>query len=291
VRVVAATGALGGAEVIVRAVRVGDVELVVAEAGTGGRPLLLVHGFGGAKEDFVELLPAFADRGWHAVAPDLRGHGDSDQPDDEAAYGWDIFVADVVGLAAALGWDHPWVLLGHSMGGMVAQELVLAHPDLVGALILMDTTHGPLEWLDADMLTMAAGVIRELGTAGYVELTNRLRDTDPLTTPAFLRLLAERPGYAEFCDRKALATAAAVRLAMMPRFIDQPDRLERLAGLDLPTLVVAGEQDVGFLEHCQRLAGTIPGAELVVIPDAGHSPQFENPDAWWAAVTGFLDRL
>ena len=103
----------------VRRVLAGALTLEVAEAGAGGRPLLLVHGFCGAKEDFAEAVPALAQRGWHVVAPDLRGHGESDAPPRPHAYGLEIFAADVVALADALGWPR-FSLLGHSMGGMVA---------------------------------------------------------------------------------------------------------------------------------------------------------------------------
>ena len=58
----------------------------------------------------------------------------------------------------------------------------------------------------------------------------------------------------------------------------------------MPTLVVVGEQDTPFLAVSQAMADAIPGAELVVLPDAGHSPQFEAPEEWWDAVSGFLER-
>ena len=274
-----------------RRLRVGDVALSVAEAtpaSGSGRPLMLVHGYGGAKEDFTEWLDPLAERGWHAVAPDLRGHGESDKPDDEAAYGFDVFAADVVGLAAALGWEQ-FALLGHSMGGMIAQLVVLERPALVDALILMDTTHGPVDWLDPDLLTLAATVLRERGVAAYVELADAMADDDPLASAAHLRLLRERAGYREFCRRKGLAAAAAMRLAMMPALTSQADRLERLVRLRIPTLVVVGEQDYDFVAPSERMAKTVPGARLAIVPDAGHSPQFEQPDAWWDAITSFLD--
>ena len=266
------------------------IELAVADAGRGGRPLLLVHGFGGAKEDFTDHLDAFASLGWHAVAPDLRGHGSSEWPKGENAYSLRLFADDLVALAGSLGWSS-FVLLGHSMGGMVAQELVLSHPALVDALVLMDTVHGAMDWLDPDLVAMAVAVIRDEGVDAYVDLTNELRDEDPLVTPAFRRLLEERPGYAEFVDRKARATAADMRAAMMPAFVDQPDRLAALAGVSVPTLCVAGEQDTGFVDHTRAMAAAIPGARLAIVPDAGHSPQFENPTAWWVAVSGFLAEL
>jgi pimeloyl-ACP methyl ester carboxylesterase len=265
-------------------------DLRVAERGRGGRPLLLVHGFGGAKEDFTEHLDALAALGWHAVAPDLRGHGESEWPEGEDAYSLASFAGDLVELAAALGWTT-FALLGHSMGGMVAQDLVLTNPSLVEALVLMDTAHGPMEWLDRDLLEMGVAVIRNEGVDAYVDLTNELRDSDPLVTPAFRRLLNERAGYAEFCDRKARATSADMRAAMMPAFVDQPDRLPHLRSLDVPVLCIVGEQDEGFIDHTLAMADAIPGARLVVIPDAGHSPQFENPDAWFAALRQFLASL
>src|SRR5215471_13597475 len=95
-----------------RAVAVGDVELSIAEAGSGQRPLLLVHGFTGAKEDFTPWLGMLADAGWHAVAPDLRGHGASSKPTAESAYTFELMADDVLALADALDWDT-LVLLGH----------------------------------------------------------------------------------------------------------------------------------------------------------------------------------
>ena len=72
---------------------------------------------------------------------------------------------------------------------------------------------------------------------------------------------------------------------------DQADRLEALAGLDLPVLVVVGVEDGPFVDPSARMAATIPGATFEVIPAAGHSPQFENTDAWWAVLTRFLKEL
>ena len=70
---------------LTRRLSVHGVDLAVAESGGGGRPLLLVHGFGGAKEDFTDWLDPLAQQGWHAVAHDQRGHGASGDPGTEEA--------------------------------------------------------------------------------------------------------------------------------------------------------------------------------------------------------------
>jgi pimeloyl-ACP methyl ester carboxylesterase len=264
------------------------VELEVAEAGAGGRPLLLVHGFTGAKEDFTDWLELLATLGWHAVAPDNRGHGASDQPGDEAAYSFELFAADVLALADALSWDR-FVLLGHSMGGMIAQHVVLDAPERVGALVLMDTGHGPVEGLDPEQVALGQQVVREGGLELLVELQ---RERDPvLDSPANQRLVQTRPGYAEWGERKTVACSAAMWLAMAARLSEGSDWLEQLGAVSVPTLVIVGEQDGPFVAASERMAKSITGARLVVIPDAGHSPQFENPEAWWPALAGFLEEV
>jgi 3-oxoadipate enol-lactonase len=273
-----------------RRVQVGAIGLEVVEAGAGGRPLLLVHGFTGAKEDFAHALDDLAALGWHGVAPDLRGHGGSDQPADEGAYGFDSMAADLAGLMDALGWERA-VVVGHSMGGMVVQELALAWPERVEALVFMGTSPGAPEGYDLDLVPIAVQVAREQGMAALNVLMRELADADPLASPAFKRLCAERPGYQEYCDKKFLACSPAMFASMATKFFSHPDRLPRLATVSVPTLVIAGHLDRAFLEPCRRLAAAIPGARLVEIPDAGHSPQFETPDVWWAELTAFLDEV
>ena len=271
-----------------RRLTAGPVELAVAEAGDGGRPLLLVHGFGGAKEDFTEFLDDLAGLGWHAVAPDLRGHGASDKPAGEEHYDFPIFVDDLVALLDGLGWGRA-VVLGHSMGGMVLQHLVIDHPHRVGGLVLMDTSHAAPDGIDPDLVAMAVQILRDDGLETFLEVSKATQD--PLASPAYQRLLRERPGYEEFCDRKARDASVDMRIAMFPRFVSQPDRLDGLRAVAVPTLVIVGEQDDPFLAHADRMAKAIPGARLVRIADAGHSPQFEGRDDWWAALTGFLSEV
>jgi 3-oxoadipate enol-lactonase len=269
---------------------VGDLELSVAEAGAGQRPLLLLHGFTGAKEDFTDWLDRLADLGWHAVAPDHRGHGASSKPTSEEAYSLEILADDVGRLTDALDWPR-FALLGHSMGGMVAQVVAVRRPERLDALVLMDTGYGPVEGLDPQLVDAAVSVVR---TQGIDALATLLEEVDgPLESPAHQRLVSGRPGFAEFEDRKFRATSPALYAAMAPVFVAQADRLDGLAALppSLPTLVLVGDQDQPFVGASERMAAVIPGASLAVVPDAGHSPQFESPDAWWDALTSFLARV
>lgn len=272
----------------VRTVPVGPIDLAVAEAGRGGRPLLLVHGFTGWKEDFEDHLDAFAAEGWWVVAPDLRGHGASGAPTDEAHYALDAYVDDLVALVDHLGWSR-FAVLGHSMGGMIVGELVLAHPERVAQLVLMDTNHGPVEGLDADVVALAVDVLRTQGLEALLELAEQLPKPPP--APSEQRLRDTRPGHVEWSDRKVRCCSPAMYAAMAQILPTRVDRLDDLAAsVAVPTLVVVGAEDASFLPSSQRLAEAIGGAELVVVPDAAHSPQLEHPEAWFAAVAGFLAR-
>jgi pimeloyl-ACP methyl ester carboxylesterase len=273
-----------------RRVDAGGLSFAISEAGSGDRHLLLVHGFTGAKEDFGEVLDRLADAGWHAVAPDLRGHGSSDQPADEGAYDLERFADDVWALAEALGWDH-FVLLGLSLGGMIAQIAALRDPGRLDGLVLMDTTHGPLEGIDAGDLELGVSIVREHGMAALEELQSTRED--PLASAASLRLRAERPGWAEYERRKFLSSSAAMWVAVVSQMVSQVDRLDRLTTLppSLPVLVIVGEQDRPFLGPSERMAKAVPGARLAVVADAGHAPHFENTDAWWDALTAFLKEV
>jgi pimeloyl-ACP methyl ester carboxylesterase len=273
-----------------RKVDAGGMTFEIAEAGVANsRRVLLVHGFTGAKDDFVDAADRLADAGWHAVAPDLRGHGNSSQPPSEDEYDLELFADDLWALVDALGWRDGFVLLGHSMGGMIAQVAALRDPSRLRGLVLMDTAHGPLEGIDAGQLDLGVAVVREHGMEVLADL--QAEHAAPLETPAAARLRAERPGWEEFERRKFLSSSAAMWAAMAPKMLHQADRLDALATLPVPVLVIVGEQDEPFLSHSERMAKAIPTARLVVIPDAGHSPQFENTEAWWDALTSFLQEV
>ena len=268
-----------------RSIDVGDVTLAVLEGGVGGHPLLLVHGFTGLKEDFADEIEPLAALGYHVVAPDLRGHGESSKPTDEAAYSYPIFVADLWALATALGWDR-FDLLGHSMGGMVAQLMVLEDLDRISRLVLMDTHHSFVSTLTPELVEVGVDLARTQGLDVIVELLKMFEDVDDGSP--YQRLCRERAGYREWSESKTRTTSPAMYAAILPTFINGVDRLEQLREIDCPTLVMVGEHDEAFVGGSKRMAEVIPNAQLAVLADGGHCPQFEATGEWRAALYGFL---
>jgi pimeloyl-ACP methyl ester carboxylesterase len=251
-----------------------NVELAYWEHGAGdGPPLLLVHGFTGSSLDWVDVVAELA-RDRRVVTFDHRGHGESTKFGDEADYSFELLTDDLTALVDALELA-PFDFLGHSMGGMVAMRYVLRDPTPVRSLILMDTAARPhsatMDWLQ--------GGIEIARTQGMTALSEIIAPFVPEGVTRD-RLLAK---YAQM-DAAAFA-------ALGEELFGFDDVLSRLATLSMPVTVIVGENDVGLRPAADDLTATIPGAVLNVIPDAAHSPQDENAEAWLAAVHGHLARL
>jgi pimeloyl-ACP methyl ester carboxylesterase len=251
-----------------------------------GPGLLLVHGFGGAKEDFADHMDALA-TAHRVVAFDHRGHGASDAPDDPAAYSLDRMAADTLAVAEATGL-RDLRLLGHSMGGMVTRRVALSHAAHIAALVFMDTSPGPPPGLDPEVVAFGVAAVQQ---HGMTELKRLQDELDPLGSPSYRRVMAERPGFADYAARKWASLSPVMWSVMATEVVSQPDQLAALAALRCPTLVMVGDEDQVFAEPSRAIAATVPGAQLAVIPTAGHSPQFENPEAWLATLLDFLGSL
>jgi pimeloyl-ACP methyl ester carboxylesterase len=275
--------------VTTRRVEVADgVELAVSEAGVGGRPLMLVHGFTGSRDDWSPVIGPLVDAGRHTIAADNRGHGDSGRPGDEASYTFAQLADDCFAVADAIGWDR-FTLLGHSLGGAVVQLMVTSRPERIDAVVLMDTSHRGLA-IPTDLLAGSLAIVRAGGTAALFEAMHS-KDTsgNPLPDqPAYDEACARLPGYRELGARNLLRTAAPAYAALISEIAARGDHLDELAAITCPTLVIVGEQDQPFLGTCRAIADAIPAATLEVIAGSAHSPQFENTDAWLAAVLPFL---
>jgi len=262
------------------------VELAVDVTGEGPG-LLLVHGLGGWKEDFADHVDTLA-RDHTVVTFDHRGHGASDNPADPAAYSFARLVDDTLAVADATGLEH-FRLLGHSMGGMVARKIALREPERVDALVMMDTSAGPVPGFDPALMDIACDVALNQGKATLKEL---LDWGGALDTPAYQKVLADRSGFKEHEAQKWAGVSEIMWGTLAHEMAHQRDDLPALAAtLRAPLLVLVGEQDEHFVRASKLIVDAIPHAQLVVIPDAGHSPQTENPAAWIAALTGFLSSL
>ena len=230
------------------------VGLAVEVAGDGPG-LLLVHGFGGAKEDFADHVPTLA-RDHTVVIFDHRGHGASDKPTDPAAYSLDRLVADTLAVADATGLDH-FRLLGHSMGGMVARKIAIHEPSRVDALVMMDTSAGPIPGFDPELVDIGVevaltqgkqaleGAARLGGAAGDARV-QAARCASVPATPSSRR--ASGPTCRRSCGARSLRELAY-----------QTDDLPAMAAsLRAPLLVIVGAQDKPFVIASHAMAEAIP---------------------------------
>jgi len=238
-------------------------------AGEGDQPpLLLSHGFSASAAMWRPNVAALAAHR-KVITWDLRGHGRSDSPDDPAQYRHAACVADMAALLDAAGTERA-VVGGLSLGGFLSLAFALDRPEQVEALVLCDTGPGfrsdqaRQRWND-----------RALATAARLE-----RDG--------LAALGGAPGSPDYGHRSARGLALASR-GMLAQ---QDGRvIEGLASVNVPALVLVGERDEPFLAAAGYIAAKIPGAVQVVIPDAGHVSNVDQPDQFNQSVLAFLGRL
>ena len=271
-------------------VAINGVELTYEDSGRGERPFVLVHGFTGFRDDFREQLPALIGLG-RTIIYDPRGHGDSAHAGDATGYSFDQVVDDLRDLLGALGVAR-CDLLGHSMGGMIALRFVLAYPQHVASLVLMDTAARAPDRMPRAPLAAAGAIARSQGMASLAALLRGRAADDPSRPDAERRLERELgEAFWERRRRRLVAMDPEAFAVLALELVDQPALTDRLHEIACPTLVMVGEQDAGFLAPADELARGIRGATKVVIPAAAHSPQLENPPAWIAAIRQHLERV
>ena len=255
-------------------------DITYLEAGPpGAPPVVFLHGIGGAARGFLPQLDHFG-RAWRAVAWDMPGHGGSSPLEIVTI---DTLTAALAGFLAQAGLDRP-VLVGHSLGGMVAQRLLALQPHAARALALAQTS-------------AAFGSRDPAWGEGFVAA--RLGPLDAGHTMAALAegLVADVAGdapdpagmdLARWCYAHTPDSTYRDTVRALPGF-DMRDALSRIA---VPTLVLAGSQDRNAPPAgMQRMAARIPGATYVELPGAGHLAHLEQPAAFNAAVQRFLDGL
>lgn len=242
-------------------------------------PLVFLHGVGGGHHAWERQLPHFARLGYPAHAWDQPGYGESATVEP---YDFEQVSAALRRLIEALG-GEPVVLVGHSMGGMVAQEAYARFPELVKALVLCFTSPA---FAGAD-----TAFAREFIAA-------RLAPLDAGQTMAAIaaRLMPTMRGSKS--DPAGLALAERIMAAVPPdtyrkavRMLTTFDRRRELAAIRVPTLLIAGTDDrTAPPEVMRKMAQKIPGAEYVLLEGCGHLGPMDQPEAVNAALEDFLRR-
>lgn len=267
-----------------------SVDLEYSDRGTSPVPLVLLHGFLGGLGEWTRIHDDLA-RERRVIAYAHRGYGASTHLGTPEAYSFGRLVDDLAELADELGLGA-FDLLGHSMGGSVALRYVLAHPDRVRSLVLMSTASRSMSALPPKSITMTARLARRIGMARVFRML-----VEPAiakaSSPVRDRLRAERgdAGLEEFRERfSAVDPEAFASLGL--ELSGQESVRDRLGEITCPTTVIVGQDEMEDLVlGCRELADGIPGAAHVVVPDAEHNPQDENPAACLQALRGHFARL
>jgi pimeloyl-ACP methyl ester carboxylesterase len=248
-----------------------------------GSPLVLIHGFACGLRMWDPQVAALAPR--HRVLTyDARGHGWSEAPEASTAYSQALSVEDLRGLLLHLGIARA-AIGGLSMGGGIALNFALAHPEVVSALVVADTGAGsddPEAW--AAQALALADVLDRGGIEAFADAA--------MANPLFARYAAQGPEAARFI-RSCLMTHRARGLAHTAREVlaKRPTlySLEpALRALRVPTLLIVGELDDPCVAVHRFLGDTIPGAQHVVLPGVGHLTNLEAADAFNTALRTFL---
>ena len=255
-----------------------------------GPTFLFVHGFAMTSRVWTKQFRDLPAAGMRAIAFDHRGHGASTATMDETSV--DNLADDVRVVVEGLDLRDA-VVVGHSMGGGVALGFVLAHPERVRSLILMDTLSGKFEIPDDanKLLEVAGKIAREHGMETLYRLTRAASESNAKTPPAVKRCI-ETMGpelYWARAHQKHLAMDPVAFTARGAALVKTTGVTDRLCEIACPTTVIVGAEDEPFLAPSELMAERIAGARKVVIENAAHCPQVEAPDAWRAAVDAHLD--
>lgn len=269
----------GGVDVVGIPARVGTLTALHAPAATdqampGRPPVLILPGFTGSKEDFRDFVPLLAAAGWDTWVYSQRGQADSAAPAGLGNYRPEDFAADAVEVACLISPDGPVHLVGHSLGGVIAQQAAIARPDRWASVTLLCS--GPHGWPgrhDDTYDIVTAHGSEEVWRQNNPEL-GALPDSELSTDDVFWR-----QRFRATSDDNLRAGARLLR--------DHRDRTGELLATGVAFHVAHGEFDTAWPIDWQReMAGRL-GAQYSVLAGGQHSPQFEAPEETLAALTGF----
>ena len=263
---------------------VGGVKLYYEETGAGA-PLIFVHEFAGDSRSW-HLQVRFLARRYRCIAFNARGYPPSDVPTNPGAYSQQQAVDDIKGVLDHLAIDKAHVC-GLSMGGYAALIFGLTYPDRALSLVVAGCGYGSVAAdrqafrQDSDLV---ARRFEAEGMAKVADVYSR--------GPTRVQFIDKDPrGWQEFYEQLAAGSAQGHALTLRgvqmtrPSVFDLGERMERL---DVPTLIVTGDEDEPCLEPALFMKRKIPAAGLVVIPKSGHTINLEEPEAFNRALLDFL---
>lgn len=263
------------------------VRLHYEETG-GGHPLLFLHEFAGDHRSWEPQVRFFSRR-YRCLTFDARGYPPSDIPTDPAAYSQLRAVADAIAVLDAAGAETAHVV-GNSMGGFTALHLGMRHSDRVTAVVSAGCGYGA----DPDREATFRGECEAIAAAFETEGSAGM-STWYGVGPARVQFQAKDPrGHAEHVTILAEHDPVGAALTMRGVQSLRPSLYalrEDLAAMDVPVLIVAGDEDDGALETDLMLKRTIPRAGLAVLPKSGHLTNLEEPALFNSLMGAFLTQV
>src|SRR5947199_3537567 len=234
-----------------------------------GPPLLLTHGYSSTSAMWQGQIAALSKQ-HQLILWDMRGHGQSDYPDDAAVYSEALTIGDMAALLDKVGAGSA-IVGGLSLGGYMSLAFYRAYPERVRALLIIDT--GP-------------GFKNDGARDAWNKRAHETGDRFEREGLAVLQSLSRERSSVSHRDASGLARAARGMLAQRDARV-----IESLPGITVPTLVVVGADDEPFLAASDYMATKIPGAKKVIIPAAGHAVNIDQPQAFVETVLPFLENL
>ncbi len=257
------------------------IKINYTDTGGDGTPVVLLHAFPFNAAMWTPQIEALGDR-FRFIAPDLKGFGDSDAPETESDYSMDAYADELRAFVDDIGVER-FVLTGLSMGGYIALTYMRKYADNVAGLVLADTRAEADAPEGIEKRTNQQKQVSNDGTSGLIEaLTGALlSETTRTNKPDVVKSV-----------QAAMDNPAAGFIGALEAMKNRIDSTESLAKINVPTLVIVGENDaITPPEAARKLHEHIGGSQLVVIPDAGHISNMETPEAFNGALAEFLGRL
>jgi pimeloyl-ACP methyl ester carboxylesterase len=258
-----------------------DIAVGYDDVGTGTDAVLLIHGHPFNRSMWQPQLAAIAAAGWRAIAPDLRGYGETSVVAGKTTF--DTFAADLAALLDHLSLDRV-VLGGLSMGGQIVMEFVRQYANRVRGIVLAATFPEP-ETQDGKRwrYSMADRLVKE-GMRPYA--------TEVLSKMLAPRSITDFPEVAAHVTAMMCGTNPEGAAAALRGRAERPDYQPTLAALSVPALVIVGSEDAYTTRaQAERMRDLPPDAELVWLDGIGHMPNLEHPDAFNAELIRFLHRV